>query len=353
MLRSYKLYIFLLLSFCFNVSGQGDNKYNLLTERYVDRPLAMHKGQFQIASGYQFSIINQKYDQDGNKIDLTIDGSVSAQHKLPFTVKYGLFEFLQFSISTSYASMGIRSQSRDVISDDSELFINELNKYIGFYDLYAGTDLTIPIKLHLINWVITAGVSLPVFNYEPDKPGHSFTPFDTQTGLALLNYKYNHKNATGIPDALFGSAVKIRTKKFSFTGLVEYSAALKDGESYDWNFRWITNEFEYEKETYQFNTGKLLNIAGEAAWQAIDWFVLKGSITHFHQGNGWSNITGRKVGNPEISLTNFTVGYEILISPLLRIEQQIILPVNGKNILGQWAFLSGFSMNMMTFQPKP
>ncbi len=348
MLRSVILYIVLYLPFYFNVTGQVDTKYNLLTEPYVDRPLALHKGQFQFGCGYQFSIINKKYDQNGDKIDLTIDGSVSAQHKVPFKVKYGLFEFLQFSASTAYASMGIRSQNHNIISSESELYVSELNKYTGMYNLYIGTDLTAPIKLHIINWVISAGIYLPVFDYQPDKPDHSYTILDSESGSVQLDYRYNYKNSTGVPEALVGSSLKLRTEKISITGTFDYTTALKDGECYDWNFRLVGSEFEYEKETYLFNTGQTINCSVEAAWQAIEWFTLRGALSYFQHSKGWRNVTGKKVGESNMSLSNLFVGYEILVSPLLRIEQQIILPVSGKNITGQWTFLTGFNLNLFT-----
>ena len=346
--KSFILIIILLVYIIITASGQNDKNYKLLTEKYIERPLAMHKGQLQIISGYEFSIINRKYDQNGDKIDLTIDGSVSARHLIPFELKYGLLEFIQFSAQTKYASTGIRTQNHNTISTEGVLYVSELKKYTGMYDIFLGLDITPPLNLKFLNCIVSAGVYLPAFSQKPDKPDHSYTLIESDPGSAILKYKYYYKNSTGIPLASFGSAIKFKITRFSFTGMFNYSLALKDGDSFDWNFRLVNNEFEYEKETYQYNTGHIININGEAAWQAIDWFAIRSSFMYHFQSGGWSNLTGKKVGYPEISLASLIFGYEILVSPLLRIEQQIIFPVAGKNINGQWAFLSGINFNMFT-----
>ena len=61
---------------------QGDS-YSLLTERYIDRPLSMHRGQLQWNSGYEFSSLNKLYDINGASLDLDEEGLASAQHLFP------------------------------------------------------------------------------------------------------------------------------------------------------------------------------------------------------------------------------------------------------------------------------
>src|SRR4030042_797243 len=75
--KKYVSLIPVIIFFYLQLEGQVKSKYDLLTESYVARPLCMHKGQIQLNSGYEFSIINAKYDQEHEKVDLTIKGSVS------------------------------------------------------------------------------------------------------------------------------------------------------------------------------------------------------------------------------------------------------------------------------------
>jgi hypothetical protein len=345
--KKYLSIIPVFISIALQLYGQVADKYDLLTESYVNRPLSMHKGQIQINSGYEFSIINAKYDQERKKIDLTVDGSVSAKHLIPVELKFGILEYLQLSASTTFANMGIRSQNYAVYNSESILYVSEINTYKGMNDLYFGTDLTAPFKWHFINWVISAGISMPVFNHEPDKPGHSYTILDPATGSAKLEYRYNRKYASGVPKGFIGSSVKLRTSKMSFTGVFAYSTGIQNGESYDWNFRLVDDEFEYEKEKYMFYPGQTTDYRGEVAMQVISWFTLWSAFSGYRSSRGWSDITGKKVGIPEESLSNLSLGFEILISPALRIKQQIVLPVSGKNLIAQLGFQTGFSLNFI------
>ncbi|MBN2274718.1 MAG: hypothetical protein JXK95_10325 [Bacteroidales bacterium] len=336
------------LSFVLPAMGQTVSKYDLLTERYVDRPVAMHKGQFQFSSGYEFSIINAKYDRNGKKIDLAFDGSASAKQMMPFYIKFGVLDYLQLVISTQYANMGIRSQNRKLVGFERVMNVSELNQYRGMNDLFLGIDLTAPVKWHPVNWLINAGISLPVFGSEPGKPDHTCTIIDNET--VALDYKYNNTFSTGVPVAFLGSSLKIRTQYISFTGIFLYSTGIRYGISYDWNFRLVSNTFEYEKTQYEFNYGYTLDYYGELAAQAIKWFTVRLALSNFSHHGGWSNLTGKKVSSPEKSLVNVSLGYEILVSPALRIEQHMLLPVAGKNLISQMTFLTGFSINLFAYQ---
>ena len=345
--KKYVSLIPVIIFFYLQLEGQVKSKYDLLTESYVARPLCMHKGQIQLNSGYEFSIINAKYDQEHEKVDLTMDGSVSAKHLIPVELKFGLLEHVQLSASTAYASLGIRSQCHNILSGESMLNVFEVNTYQGLKDLYLGTDLTAPFKGHLINWVISAGISLPVFNHEPDKPDHSYTIIDYVTGSARLEYRYNWKYATGVPKGFLGSSIKLRTGKISITGVFTYITGMKSGESCDWNFRLVDNEFEYEREKYQFYPGQTFEYRGEVAVQTISWLTLWNAFSGYTSNRGWSSITGKKTGAPEESMTSLSLGFEILASPVLRFDQQIVLPVTGKNVIGQLVFQTGFSLNFI------
>lgn len=344
-----KIQVILIFLFCaLHIAGQPLSKYDLLTERYVDRPVAMHKGQFQFSSGYEFSIINAKYYVNGKKIDLAFDGSASAKHMIPFKLKFGILDYIQLAFSTQYASMGIRSQNRQLITLESAMQVSELNQYRGMNDLHIGLDLTAPIKWHPINWLINAGISMPVFGHEPDKPDHSYTIINDST--RTLEYIYNNTFSAGVPVAFLGSSLKIRTRYISFTGVFLYSTGIQDGESYDWRFRLVNNNFEYEKTQYQFHYGQALSYYGELAIQAIKWFTVRCAFSNYSYTGGWNNRTGKKVSTPDESLMSASLGYEILVSPTFKIEQQMMLPVAGKNLIGQMAFLTGFSVNFIAYR---
>lgn len=344
-----KLFIFLFFIFLINPCiSQTVDRYSLLTERYIDRPLAMYKGQLQFNTGYEFSIISKKYDPVGKKIDLAKEGSVTASHLFPFVIRFGILDYIQISASTNYASMGVRSQSITYGSLGANLYQSEISRYKGFDDLYLGLDFSAPFKSSLISWVLTGGIHLPVFSHEPDKPSHIYKVLDQTSGSADLVYKYNKKFGTGIPVSVLGSSIKLRLSKVSFTGSFHYLGGMKEGESTDWDFRLVNNQFEYEKQTYHFHPGNQISYFGELALQTISWFTVIGSFGGYQLSGGWSDVSGKKVSYFDESLCQLSIGYEILVSPLLRIEQHTILPLSGKNVNGQWIFDIGISFNFIS-----
>jgi len=345
----YRIIVYLFCFFLFNNSfSQTGDIYSLLTERYIDRPLAMYQGQLQFNTGYDFSIISKKYDPEGEKIDLSKEGSVAARHMFPFTLKAGVLDYIQLTVSTNYATMGVRSQNVTTGSLGATLYQSKLNSYKGFDDIFLGLDLSAPFKTPLISWIITGGIHLPVFGHEPDKPSHEYNVLDATTGSADLKYKYNLKFGSGVPVGLVGSTLKLRMSKFSLTGGFHYLGGMKEGESLDWNFRLVNNQFEYEKENYNYHPGIQTEYYGEIAVQAISWFTVTGSFGGYQNKGGWSEITGKKVRYYDESLNQVSIGYEVLVSPMLRVEQHTILPVSGKNVNGQWIFLIGISLNFIS-----
>jgi hypothetical protein len=348
-LKMNRIVAFLLCLFLFiNSFCQPGDKYSLLTQRYVERPLAMYKGQLQFTTGYEFSIISKKYDPDGEKIDLSQEGSVAARHMFPFTLKAGLLDYIQLTVATNYASMGVRSQNITTGSLGARLYQSEVKRYRGFDDLYLGMDLSAPFKTPFISWIVTAGIHFPVFNHEPDKPSHIYEIIDATTGSADLRYRHNLKFGSGIPLGLIGSSIKFRVEKFSLAGSFHYLGGMKEGESSDWNFRLVNNRFEFEKESYQYHPGNQASYSGEIAFQAISWFTVIGAFGGYQKKGGWSNVTGKKVSYYDESLNRISIEFEILVSPILRIEQHMILPVSGKNINGQWIFMTGISVNFIS-----
>jgi hypothetical protein len=343
---------FLALLMCFFTSiiySQETDIYSLLTEKYVERPLAMHKGQVQVNTGYEFSIINKSFNVAGDPIDLRTDGSVFAKHLFPIDLRFGILEFIQLNIHTNYGSMAIRSQINWLVSLDTNFLYKELTIYKGLDDLYLGLDLTVPIPSDFhINCVLTGGIHLPVFGHEPDKPSHSIQilePLLTQTpGTAL---QYNNKFGSGVPVLSLGSDIKFHLSKFSFIGSFFYQYGLKDGESITWRARYKYGAFEYISVPYEYSIRNEMSYYGEFAWQAINWFAVTAFYSGFKHWGGWSGITGQKVAFYDESLHSVGLGYEIQISPAIRFIQKTVLPVTGKNIMAPWMFHLGISLNFI------
>ncbi len=125
------LFIFLLTVFPVTCLGQ-DDAFSLLTERYVDRSIAMHRGQLQINTGYEFSNLSKIYDFKGNILDLSAEGLASSKHLFPIEIKYGILEYLQVRALINYARMGLHTQNFFYITNAGIISHNKDNNLERF-----------------------------------------------------------------------------------------------------------------------------------------------------------------------------------------------------------------------------
>ena len=322
--------------------------YSILTERYVDRPINVHKGQLQINSGYRFSILNKKYDVQGDKIDLAKDGAAAVEHLIPLDIRFGILEYVQFTTKINYARTGIRERNTWIFSGDNMISIDELNEYKGMDDLYVGLDLRAPFLPSNLDWTLSGGLFIPIVDHQPDQPKHIQHILTLATDYTQISYYYKNKYNSGVLGGSIGTAFQVSTTKFAFILSGNFSSCLKDGESITWNSRIIDDNFSYYTEGYEYNTGQQLDLTALFAYQVIDWFAATGTFTMMNGSGGWTTGTGKKIGLREESLMTAGIGYEILTSPNLRIFQSISFPVKGENILGPLVINTGLSVNFVS-----
>lgn len=329
------------------LAGQEGDVYSLLTERFVDRPINVHRGQLQVNSGYKFSIINKKFDSDGNKIDLTEDGSPAVEHLIPLDIRFGVLEHLQFSAKINYARSGIREQNLLIITDE-QINIDKLNEYNGMDDLYLGLDIRAPLGLKLVDWTVSAGLSLPIADHKPEQPDHKIQTMTIITEFTQVIYQFKNKYSDGVMIASFGTNFQAGTSSFSVLVGGNFKTGMKEGESIFWNSRLVDGEFEYESQEYQYHPGQQISYNALVAYQAIDWFVVLGSFSGLKTYNGWSNESQKKIGYPEASLLSAGIGYEIMVTPSLRLFQMVEFPVAGISYLGFLVINTGISLNFIS-----
>lgn len=329
----------------------GQTSLDILTERYVDRPIGMHRGQLQFNTGYDFSIINRKYDLRGEEIDLATDGSASSRHLFPFRLEYGILDFLQVSASINYARMGIRSQNHWYETGVGTVSTREVDSYRGMDDLFLGIGLSDPFRLDFLDVFISGGISLPLFDHKPGQPSHRVEVSEPYPGPMDIEYLYNFKFGKGVPVAALGAAIKLRSNPFSAGAFLTHSSGLKEGESVSWESRLSRGEIAYREVPYQYGLGSTVDYRLDLAWQAIDWFAVLASLEGFQNTGAWSTETGKKVLEGKTSLHAIGIGYDIQVAPALRLSQKLILPITGRNILAPRIFQTGISLNFMAPGP--
>lgn len=331
---------------------QGDS-YSLLTERYIDRPLAMYRGQLQLNSGYEFSSLNKLYDINGNLLDLDEEGLASSKHLLPLEIKYGIMEWIQVRASMNYARKSLRNQNFMYYGYTTNSSVNvishsEIETWQGFDDLFLGIDLTAPFLQEIMSWIVSGGIQLPVFNHEPDQPAHSIDFYNFYSDSTVIRYRYHNKFSNGIPVGKIGTALKLRFNKLAFELLFDFEKSLAEGESIYWQSRYSEGEIEYRKIPYQYDPGLTYIYRAAFAYQALNWFAVQLSYDGMTTFGGWSTENGKKAGTGNISLNSLGIGYEIQVSTHLRLNQFMDIPFSGKNLMAYWTFQTGISLNFMT-----
>ena len=340
------LFIFLLTMFPVTCLGQ-DDVFSMLTERYVDRPIAMHRGQLQINTGYEFSTLSKIFDFKGNILDLGEEGIASAKHLFPLDIKYGILEFLQVRTSLNYARMNLRNQNLNFETYTAIIYRSEIQTWKGFDDLFLGTDLTIPFLPDVMCWVVSAGIYLPIFNHEPDQPTHTINFLSPYPDSMDIRYQYHNKFGNGVPVIMLGTSLKLRFSKFDVESSFHIEKGLTVVESIYWQSRLTGGKIEYREIPYQYDLGQTLNYHSSIAYQAINWLAVILSYNGMTSYGGWTTETGKKVGTGKKSLNSLCVGYDIQVSPHFRLNQFIDIPILGKNIMAYWIFQTGLSLNFI------
>ena len=344
--RPFSLFLFLI--HFYQSPAQDTDVYGLLTERYVDRPINVHRGQLQINTGYELSVLNKKFDSEGKAVNLAKDGSAAMQHLFPFDVRYGLLEHLQMSVGINYARTGIRERNVWIIAYDTEVSIDELNEYKGLDNLNLGFLFRDPFDFKNISWTLRGNILVPLFNHKPDQPDHSIYTAVLETSYTQLSYYYRNKYGSGILTGALGTDLKLKTSNFSALLSGSFSSDLMEGTNIQWRSNLVENEFEYYSEEFNYKYGHQVEYLALFAYQAIDWFAVQLFACGIYTYGGWSEATGKKVGNRPENLFSGGLGYEILASPHLRLFQTLEIPFLGKNIMGSFVINTGISLNFIS-----
>jgi len=329
------------------IQAQDTDIYSLLTERYVDRPINVHRGQIQINTGYELSVLNRKFDLHGKAVNLAKDGSAAMQHLFPLDIRFGVLEHLQISAGINYARTGIRERNIWIAGYDTELSIDELNEYKGPDNLQLGLAFKAPLGLKNFDWIIHGNISIPVFSTRPDRPAHTvFTPLMATT--TQISYYYKNKFGSGILTGALGTDLKFHTSHFSIFLSGNFTAPFKEATNIQWKSILIENEFQYYTQEFNFKCGKQVQYSVLFAYQAINWLALELFINGNNTFGGWSDVTGKKIGYRPQNLVAGGLGYEIMVSPHLRLYQTIDFPVTGENIMGFLAITTTLSINFIS-----
>lgn len=315
--------------------NQGRDKYTLLTMPYNLRPLTLYKGQIQVNAGYKFAVRTQMYNSDGNKIILKNKGTGSVYHYYFVDLRYGLTNFIEIGAETSFIRRGVRSESEtftaSALSTSDRISVNKLTEVKGLGDILFTTNIRPPMQYKWFDISLTGGLFLPSSKYEPQKPTNTVITTNAVTNSYTVNYHYNYKNGYGVPVYLISVSLKTSIRKFSAEADWTFKTPVKEGKNIRWEETLVDKVFSYFDKSYMYLLSNSFALNTSLHFQATGWFDINLNGCFQKTKGGWTEYWGNKYINPETKLVILEPGFELQISPRLKIYQVAGFPLKGRN----------------------
>ena len=343
---------FILACSILSLPGQEESKsrdkFTSLTMAYNKHPLLLYKGQLQVNLSYRFGTRTKSFDSDGKSISLKDKGSASIIHTYIFELRYGITDFIEFGLDSYYLRNGIRSETGSIISGSNTITTNRLDEYKGMGDLNITAALRLPFEYKMYDLSVRGGVTVPTAKYNPSEPSHSITDYKSPDNFTI-NYNFNNKNGTGVLFYNLAASGKFSVSKVSFEVNGLYRFPSKENESLRWDWTRIGSAFTFYPLTYRYLPGRTLMVNGAIHYQAAGFFNLFLGGYFKKTSQGWTEYYGNKYANPDVSLITLEPGFELQISPDLKIYQYAGFQLAGKNTDAPFYLLTTLSFNMFPF----
>ena len=321
--------------------SRGDSL--LLNERTMDRPLVTHQGQLRFSTGYNYSIFNAVFDADGEKTQLSETGEASVLHNVYFGLEFGVLEFFQLSARLSHNTQSFRSLPLAIAGGPTFYQIFTVDERKGLEDLELGADLRIPFLPREIDVILYGGMTMPTAPHEPDQPEH------TIGGNTTVNLNYRSKWGRGVSTSTLGGILKYRLTDLAFTVQFDVNFPMEEGENIDWLFREVNGGFEYEQRSYAYDLPERYMFTGQIEYQLYPWLNIFGEGSYASSLGGWTEITGKRVANPEEIYIRFSPGAEILATGRFWLRQQLDFPISGQSVFSTFRIQTRLSYNLFAF----
>ena len=336
----------LIFPYSFGQSGNTvPDRFTLLTMPYNKRPVTLYKGQFQANAGYKLGIRTSSFDDSGSRLALKENGSASVFHCYSYEIKYGFNKIIEAGAEINSIKHGIRSGSVAYFSGQNVININNLHETTGFDDLLLKIMIKAPIPGQNFRAGIGTGISLPTARHEPEQPSHTISDVIDDNNYTI-NYHFNNKNGNGVPLFYLSASIRMTSGKVTLGADASYRKPLKEGTSIRWSQSLVNRTFIYYKTDYNYLPDQSLNINASIHYQASGWLDTYLAGNYFKSGMGWTDYYGVKYSNHRQSLFMIEPGFEIQISPSLRIKEFAGFPFAGKNADAPMFILTSISFNI-------
>lgn len=316
----------------------------LAAERSIDRPLTLHKGQLRVEGGYGLSAITRRFDSEGNKIHLRDEGRSFVQHQWLVDIRYGLLENLTLSFSTNLRRQSERTEQVLNVSEDvTGLF--EIKHRRGLEDPLLSLSARAPFTSSALDIILTGGIYLPISKHEEQEPKHKLE----DVGYRSIVYNYNQKWGNGVLIGVVGGNLKYRAVNTAFTGTFLYSHPFGATDNVRWQHQLVNDQFQYQRQSYQYQLPNRMNFSVEVEQQLAPWFVLSAILAGEKTAGGWNEINGVRYAWPDQQFFSVNPGYEILVTPKIWLRQRIIFSVSGQAADAPFSIYTSLVYNFFPF----
>ncbi len=332
------------------VTEAGSDKYTLLTTPFNKRQLNSYKGQLQFNAGYRFSVNSGYYDSDGSKTVLKDLGTASIGHNYYLDVRYGITDYLEVAASSNYGKSGTKSQTLYYYSSNAAGGVDVVTVYSidetkGFSDILLTAAARLPFDYKWFDLRISGGYYLPISKFEPPRPSSNVSDI-TSANTYTINYYNNYTNGFGVPVLQITGTAKATFSKFTLLASYTFQDPVKEGENVRWRQTLVNKVFTFESQPYSYLLNRTTALNTSLHYQAAGWFEINLNMSFFNSSLGWTEYNGVKYKNPDQKLFTIEPGFEIQVSPLVRIHEVVGLPVSGKNSYGPFFICTSFSFNL-------
>ncbi len=297
-----------LLLYSWTLTGQenqvipGEIKYRT----FVNEPLTLKKGFFVIQSAFSTTIIDQLFNDSGDKEYFTDNLWASGILIFP-NINYGLSDQIELELSTSYESTVVRSSSEFTIPSSYYAVIQESRgKRVGLGDISLGVHYQlIPENIAGSGLVSTLRVILPT-----GKAG-----IQEQTDTAGL---FEVKEGIGTGALGLSGTILYRKSFFPFSTQLFFD--------YKYGFRGEKVFYAGDVSPSEFQGSSYYSLTANFNIQLNDWIALRQQL--FYSQNKRERLLTEEAESTYLLQYTPFVSFQI---KSFRVIQAFGLPLKGKN----------------------
>jgi len=342
--------ILLLITACFLHRALSQETSDiLLNERLIDRPLTMHRNQLQFNAGYGLKYATGLFSDTGESINMEEEGKSVLTHNYGLDLRYGIFGFVEIYAGTNIISRNERIRQVVKLGYDNIASYGGNIDTKGFEDLDLRLSLSVPFLPDFADISLMAGAVLPFRGSGPEEPRHEVTNPYQIPGAYDISYSYFNKPGNDIIFSVYGAAIKLAIQNMALVSRAGYAFPLEEGTGITWHSRLSGNTVEYEEESYEYLPPAFLHYSNMFYYQAFPWFAVELEVSGIKSYGGWRESYGQRYSLPELNYLSAGGGFEIMVTPALRLYQSFSFPVSGKNTNAGISIRTGISLNHFPF----